>query len=116
MKKYTCQKSNKITCHTGGFPDGRRVNESEPSPVSEQIEHTKTECLYAKLCEREGNPRQFISGSVPFAQLSNKLFQERNKNINSYFMFISFLFLRRKRKEMNQRKEKGRQLKNTVNF
>ena len=22
MKKYTCQKSNKITCHPGGFPDG----------------------------------------------------------------------------------------------
>ena len=49
------------------------MNESEPSPVSEQIEHTKTECLYAKLCEREGNPRQFISGSVPFAQLINNL-------------------------------------------
>ncbi len=76
MKKYTCQKSNKITCHPGGFPlcrenvtkchifeRWRRVNESEPSPVSEQIEHTKTECLYAKLCEREGNPRQLVSGS-----------------------------------------------------
>ena len=63
MKKYTCQKNNKNTCHPGGFLDGRRVNESEPSPVSEQIEHTKTECLYAKLCEREGNPRQLVSGS-----------------------------------------------------
>ena len=50
-------------CHPGGFLDGRRVNESEPSPRSEQIEHTKTECLYAKLCEREGNPRQLVSGS-----------------------------------------------------
>ena len=50
-------------CHPGGFPDGRRVNESEPSPGSEQIEHTKTECPYAKLCEREGNPRQLVSGS-----------------------------------------------------
>ena len=39
------------------------MNECEPSPVSEQIEQTKTECLYAKLCEREVNPRQFISGS-----------------------------------------------------
>ena len=52
-----------LMCHPGGFLDGRRVNESEPSPVSEQIEHTKTECLYAKLCEREGNPRQLVSGS-----------------------------------------------------
>ena len=58
-----CQNDNKINCHPGGFPDGRRVNESEPSPGSEQIEHTKTECLYAKLCEREGNPRQIISSS-----------------------------------------------------
>ena len=49
--------------HPGGFTDGRRVNESEPSPVSEQIEHTKTESLYAKLCEREVNPRQLVSGS-----------------------------------------------------
>ena len=55
--------SNKINCHPGGFTDGRRVNESEPSPVSEQIEHTKTESLYAKLCEREVNPRQLVSGS-----------------------------------------------------
>ena len=39
------------------------MNGSEPSPGSEQIEHTKTECLYAKLCEREGNPRQLVSGS-----------------------------------------------------
>ena len=76
MKKYSRQKNNKINCHPGGFPlcrenvtkchifeRWRRVNESEPSPVSEQIEHTKTECLYAKLCEREGNPRQLVSGS-----------------------------------------------------
>ena len=41
----------------------RRKPKSEPSPGSEQIEHTKTECLYAKLCEREGNPRQLVSGS-----------------------------------------------------
>ena len=52
-----------VNCHPGGFPDGRRVNGSEPSPGSEQIEHTKTECPYAKLCEREGNPRQIISSS-----------------------------------------------------
>ena len=50
-------------CHPGGFTDGRRVKESEPSPGSEQIEHTKTESLYAKLCEREVNPRQLVSGS-----------------------------------------------------
>ena len=122
MKKYTCQKNNKIgchpeerselrilpimednkerwsdsehtkssqerkdgrfrmtkKCHPGGFLDGRRVNESEPSPVSEQIEHTKTECLYAKPCERERNPRQFISGSVPFAQSANEQAQSEN--------------------------------------
>ena len=58
-----CQNDNKINCHPGGFLDGRRVNGSEPSPGSEQIEHTKTECPYAKLCEREGNPRQLVSGS-----------------------------------------------------
>ena len=58
-----CQNGNKINCHPGGFPDGRRVNGSEPSPGSEQIEHTKTECPYAKLCKREGNPRQIISSS-----------------------------------------------------
>ena len=65
-----------LMCHPGGFPlcrenvtkchifeRWRRVNGSEPSPGSEQIEHTKTECLYAKLCEREGNPRQLVSGS-----------------------------------------------------
>ena len=62
MKKIFCKK-HKTICHPGGFTDGRRVNECEPSPVSEQIEHTKTECLYAKLCEREGNPRQLVSGS-----------------------------------------------------
>ena len=75
MKKIFCKK-HKTICHPGGFTlcrenvtkchifeRWRRVNECEPSPVSEQIEHTKTECLYAKLCEREVNPRQFISGS-----------------------------------------------------
>ena len=62
MKKIFCKK-HKTICHPGGFTDGRRVNECEPSPVSEQIEHTKTECLYVKLCEREVNPRQFISGA-----------------------------------------------------
>ena len=55
--------NDNLTRHPGGFQDGRRVNGSEPSPGSEQIEHTKTECLYAKLCEREGNPRQLVSGS-----------------------------------------------------
>ena len=48
------------------------MNGSEPSPGSEQIEHTKTECLYAKLCEREGNPRQLVSGSYPKRTPSNK--------------------------------------------
>ena len=62
-KKQFLNESNKVNCHPGGFTDGRRVNGSEPSPGSEQIEHTKTECLYAKLCEREGNPRQLVSGS-----------------------------------------------------
>ena len=68
--------NDNLTRHPGGFPlcrenvtkchifeRWRRVNGSEPSPGSEQIEHTKTECLYAKLCEREGNPRQLVSGS-----------------------------------------------------
>ena len=41
MKKIFCKK-HKTICHPGGFTDGRRVNECEPSPVSEQIEHTKT--------------------------------------------------------------------------
>ena len=68
-----CQNDNKINCHPGGFPDGRRVNESEPSPGSEQIEHTKTECPYAKLCEREGNPRQLVSGSYRLDSLASDL-------------------------------------------
>ncbi len=68
-----CQNDNKINCHPGGFPDGRRVNESEPSPRSEQIEHTKTECPYAKLCEREGNPRQLVSGSYQLDSLASDL-------------------------------------------
>ena len=68
-----CQNDNKINCHPGGFPDGRRVNGSEPSPGSEQIEHTKTECPYAKLCEREGNPRQLVSGSYQLDSLASDL-------------------------------------------
>ena len=68
-----CQNDNKINCHPGGFPDGRRVNGSEPSPGSEQIEHTKTECPYAKLCEREGNPRQLVSGSYRLDSLASDL-------------------------------------------
>ena len=64
----------------GGFTDGRRVNESEPSPVSEQIEHTKTECLYAKLCEREVNPRQLISGAEHTSQNAKELLEEGNNN------------------------------------
>ena len=67
-------------CHPGGFTDGRRVNESEPSPVSEQIEHTKTECLYAKLCEREVNPRQLISGAEHTSQNAKELLEEGNNN------------------------------------
>ena len=67
-------------CHPGGFTDGRRVNECEPSPVSEQIEHTKTECLYAKLCEREVNPRQLISGAEHTSQNAKELLEEGNNN------------------------------------
>ena len=77
MKKIFCKK-HKTICHPGGFTlcrenvtkchifeRWRRVNECEPSPVSEQIEHTKTECLYAKLCERKVNPRQRICLLLP---------------------------------------------------
>ena len=85
MKKIFCKK-HKTICHPGGFTlcrenvtkchifeRWRRVNESEPSPVSEQIEHTKTESLYAKLCEREGNPRQLVSGSYQLDSLASDL-------------------------------------------
>ena len=61
------QNDNKISCHPGGFLDGRRVNGSEPSPGSEQIEHTKTECPYAKLCERD------VSGSYQLDSLASDL-------------------------------------------
>ena len=90
MKKIFCKK-HKTICHPGGFTlcrenvtkchifeRWRRVNESEPSPVSEQIEHTKTESLYAKLCEREGNPRQLVSGSEQFVQSVNKPSESEN--------------------------------------
>ena len=79
------QNDNKISCHPGGFPlcrenvtkchifeRWRRVNGSEPSPGSEQIEHTKTECPYAKLCEREGNMRN----SVSVKEIQDNLFQD----------------------------------------
>ena len=84
-KKRLKQEFKNIICHPGGFPlcrenvtkchifeRWRRVNGSEPSPGSEQIEHTKTECLYAKLCEREGNPRQLVSGSYQKRTPANK--------------------------------------------
>ena len=58
---FTLCRENVTKCHI--FERWRRVKESEPSPGSEQIEHTKTESLYAKLCEREVNPRQLVSGS-----------------------------------------------------
>ena len=96
------------TCHYEAFLRHPETDSRHSEALAEE-----STCHENNKIERHP---EFISGSVPFAQLSNKLFQERNKNINSYFMFISFLFLRRKRKEMNQRKEKGRQLKNTVNF
>ena len=54
MKKIFCKK-HKTICHPGGFTDGRRVNECEPSPVSEQIEHTKTECLYISGAYQSGD-------------------------------------------------------------
>ena len=76
LQSHSFLQNDNLTRHPGGFPlcrenvtkchifeRWRRVNESEPSQGSEQIEHTKTECLYAKLCEREGNPRQLVSGS-----------------------------------------------------
>ena len=83
------------------------MNECEPSPVSEQIEHTKTECLYAKLCKREVNPRQFISGSYQScdsthsrsnsehtSQTAKELLEEgkvsKKNNPNFCFMFHPF--------------------------
>ena len=126
------ENNNKTSCHPGGFTDGRRVNECEPSPVSEQIEHTKTECLYAKLCEREVNPRQFISGSYQScdsthsrsnsehtSQNAKELLEEgkvsKKKtvtiNLFIFYTFISFSFFTNKRERNEPKKEKTTYIK-----
>ena len=73
------------------------------------LRNFRTKALKALLLQRVS-----FFWFVFFLCIATKKENEQIKKDCSLCLFISFLFLRRKRKETNQRKEKGRLSKETV--